>query len=215
MRVNPIFGVAFAGLLAGLGGCSGQQPANPAEFKILNPGPVIKDQGNPLSLKGRFAAVPDPSGSGIEGRSHGSGGACIVGDLAKHGAPEKSCVKNTECNDALQQYRQDNPTNPNIQAISTGGGYCIAKRCWYRPSGNACVRKSFTDGTWSVGAHEIGPIQINHIAALYGADAVIDWQVVTCANRAKADGTDAGVIGGVSEPGACSASQGIYLPPPT
>ena len=214
MRLNRVFEPTTICLAVALASCSGEQPA-PAEFKILKPGPVIKVEGNPLSLKGRFAVVPDASGTGIEGRSHGSGGACIVGDLAKFGAPEKSCTGHGECNAALKAYRDSNPTNANIQAISLGGGYCIAKRCWYRPSGNACVRKSFNQGTWPVGTNEIGPIDISHIVALYGADSRFDWQVLTCANSAKPDGTDTGTVNGVPEAGSCPGSSGIYQPAAT
>jgi hypothetical protein len=216
MRPYPVSQLACATILFALASCSGQKTSDPAEFRILNPGPIVKVQGDPFHLVGRFTVVPDASGSGITDRSHGSGGACIVGDLAKHGAPEMACTDNKVCNDALIAYRQANAGNANIQKINTGGGYCIAQRCWYRPTGGSCVRKSFAaDGPWPVGTHEIAPPRYDHIEALYGADAKIDWQVVTCAHRAKADGTDAGAVNGQPEPGSCGASQGIYRPPQT
>jgi hypothetical protein len=157
-------------------------------------------------LTGFFTVAPDPVVAGIQDTSHGSGGACIVADLAKHGAPALSCTTNAQCSQAWVDYNQANLDNPNYDAAAFGvvpNGHCVANRCWYRPADAACQRRPFPN-VWSFGQHEVGPIDFAHVARMYGQDAKIDWQVITCANRAQSDGTDAP---------SCAQSSGIYDPP--
>lgn len=174
------------------------------EFRFIKAGPV-SEIGDEFTLVGRFMVTPDNAGDGLQDRSHGSGGACIVGDLAKMGAPETVCTSSAVCNEAWATYHQANSGNPNFDAAAfgnNGNGNCVKGRCWYRPGTgtNLCQRGL---AVRDIGVYEIKPPRLQHVANFYGADSKIDWQVVACANRAQPNGTDAP---------SCSQSVGIYDP---
>src|SRR5262245_5180951 len=176
------------------------------DFRQLRPGPVYPDRGDFFSLNLRFNVTPSKGGTTLAGRSHGSGGACLIGDLAAHGAPELSCTSHSQCNQAWAAYHQANLSNPDYDAGRSGAignGYCVSNRCWYRPGPQACVRRP-SPNSWEIGTHEFGPIDVQHVGRLYGFDKRTDWQVLTCANRAVAGGGD---------DTSCAQSAGIYLPP--
>lgn len=189
--------------IIGLSLSAAAQQQSPPEYRVFRPGPVVPTGNDPFVLVGNFSVAPDPITSPIEETSHGSGGACIFGDLAAHGAPEQSCSSNAECHQAWATYHQANLSNPDYDAAafgSVGNGSCVANRCWYRPGGAACARRPFPN-VWENGNHKFGPFSLTHVARLYGEDADIDWRVVTCANRARPDGTDAA---------SCLQGVGIY-----
>lgn len=183
------------------------QPLSPTPYRMFKPGPVTPSGNDKFELTGSFIVSPDPVASPVQNTSHGSGGACIVADLAKHGAPELSCTSSAQCHSAWGSYYQANLSNPNFDAAAFGGGAngtCIANRCWYRPATQAaaCVRRA-PPANWEVGQHKFGPVSFRHVAKMYGDDAKIDWRVATCANRAQPNGTDA-----IS----CPQGTGIYNP---
>lgn len=183
------------------------QPLSPTPYRVFRPGPVIPSGNDKFELTGIFTVAPDPVASSVQETSHGSGGACIVADLAKHGAPELSCTSSSQCHSAWASYHQANLSNANFDAAAFGAGAngaCIANRCWYRPATQvaACVRR-FPPNAWEIGHHKFGPISFRHVAQMYGNDAKIDWQVATCANRAQPNGTDAT---------SCPQGAGIYNP---
>ena len=178
---------------------------SPPIYRAFKPGPVTPDSANRFVLSGSFTVAPDTIVSAIQDTSHGSGGACIFADLAKHGAPELACTNNTQCTQAWAGYYQANLDNPNFDAAAfgnVGNGACIANRCWFRGAVGvrACDR---SPAIRALGHHKFGPFSFQHVADMYGEDARIDWQVVTCANRAQPDGTDAP---------SCSQGAGIYNP---
>ena len=181
------------------------RPLSPTAYRILKPGPVIKSGNDRFELRGSFTVVPDPHPLSLQETSHGSGGACIFGDLAEHGAPELSCTTNSQCSAAWASYHDANLGNPSFDAAafgSVGNGACVANRCLYRPAPgvNACVR---SPAALAVGHHKFGPFSLDHVARMFGDEARIDWQVVTCANRAQLNGTDAP---------SCPQGIGIYRP---
>jgi len=206
-RVAVVVSVLTIAIATGLSVAAAETAGNVWDFRELRPGPVSRDHGDRFSLNGRFTVTPSKGGTTIAGRSHGSGGACLVADLAAHGAPEQSCTSHAQCNQAWGAYHQANLSNPDYDAArfgAIGNGYCVSNRCWYRPGVQACVRQAYPN-VWEKGSHEFGPVDVQHVGRLYGQDARIDWQVLTCANRAQADGTDSAA--------SCSQSNGIYLPP--
>jgi hypothetical protein len=175
------------------------------DFRQLRPGPVVADRGDVFSLKARFSVTPSRGGLTIAGRSHGSGGACLIGDLAQFGAPEQSCTSHSQCNQAWAAYHQANLGNPDYDAArfgAVGNGYCVSNRCWYRPGAQACVRRP-SPNSWEIGTHEF-PVDVGHVGQLYGYENRVEWQVLTCMNRAQPGGGD---------DTACAQSNGIYLPP--
>lgn len=184
------------------------QTSTPPDFRILKPGPVIPEGPDSFLLSGKFTVARTTNVTPIENRSYGSGGACIYGDLAKVGAPEVACSSSSQCNQAWANFYEANKDNPKFDTASFGAnttnpGQCIANRCWYRPTPAACARR-MPPNSWELGSHQFGAFSVHHVARFFGEDAKIDWQVVTCSNRAQHSGTD---------DRSCAQGQGIYSPP--
>lgn len=202
-RIAGTVGLCVIG--AGLSVAAAETVApNDWDFRALRAGPVYPHRGDFTQLKGRFTVIRDARGGlPVTERSHGSGGACLIADLAPHGAPEQSCTSHAQCNSAWANYHTENLGNPNYDAAKfgqIGNGYCVANRCWYRPGSNACVRRPFPN-VWEIQSHEFGPLDVEHVERMYGTSREVDWRVLTCANRAQVNGTDAG---------SCALSAGIY-----
>lgn len=178
-----------------------------ANFKLLKPGEVMVTSRTPLKLAAGFAVEKDtrarPLLWQLDSRSYGSGGACVIGDLAKlEPALERSCSVNAECNQHWDAFVTTNANEPKLDAPAwgKGNGYCVAKRCWYRPGRATCAIQAPTP--WSDGAQSMPSPELAHVDRLLGPNATIDWKVVTCANRAGWGGDDS----------SCAESQGIYNP---
>ncbi|WP_206520260.1 hypothetical protein [Altererythrobacter sp. BO-6] len=181
------------------------QTVVPPEFKVLKPGPVIPMGPDNFQLTGSFSVSRGTNAQPLEERSFGSGGACIYADLAAVGAPELSCTNNSQCTQAFTSFHEANLGNPNYDVASFSGssGQCIANKCWYRPGARLCTRM-IPPGSFALGHHKFGPFNLDHVAKFFGDDAKIDWQVVTCSNRAQENGRD---------DTSCATGQGIYNPP--
>jgi hypothetical protein len=142
-------------------------------YRYLRPNKVVyvvspKSPGGPnvLHLRGSFD-VKRSFALEKDTLSYGTGGGCIIGDLAKvRPELEKSCNVQSDCGEP----------HP---------GYCVNQRCWYQPDPPICDRQP--DEVWDLGTHELyGQLPLSILNGHNPAE--VRWKVATCGQHVYTGG---------------------------